>query len=245
MVVHTAKRYGDIRYYFDPILLDLFLIRNLNNFVNDKKKASSIFFIILILFEVMVVQKYRLTSVALILTTVIGLFVGKTNVIKKMGYIFLAAIFSVFMLNTRLVQDLISEVTVTNKTYTYSIRETGRKLYLNTVHHHPILGGGYPKTTRALIAAGAYNNIIFSDNGVFGFMYIYGGVGLIWYITLWISMLLKGFKIYKKKKNIIYLLFPMFFLMTCINELHWYWHHGFIIFILFLTLFEREIKELE
>ena len=246
LTVHTAKRYGDIRYYFNPILLDFFLIRNLDNFLNKKgSKSKAIIFMALVLFEVMVVQKYRLTSIALIIVVVFGLIISKTNTIKKFGYLVTGTIFTTFMLNTRIVQDLISEVTIKNKTFTYSIRSVGRRLYLNMVKKHPLLGGGYPKTETALNAAGLNNNIIFSDNGIFGFMYIYGLVGIIWFITLWFKLLKNGYAILKKNNSVLYLLFPLFFVMTSINELHWYWQHGFIIFILFLVLFEKEMNQVK
>lgn len=245
LTVYTAERYGEIRYYFNPILLDLFLVYNLNDYINSSNKKGKFFnilWIALVLFDTMIVQKYRLTSIALILIIILGLLIGKTKIINKLGHIFVAGLFSLFMINTRIVQDLILEFTVKTKTYTYSIREAGRKLYLKMLYKHPILGGGYPKSETALQAAGNYNKIYFTDNGIFGFAYIYGGLGVIWFVFLWFNMIKKGFQIFNNKHNLIYLLFPLFFVITCINEAHWYWHHGLIIFILFLILFESEYK---
>lgn len=247
LAVHTAQRYGEIRFYFNPILLDLFLIRNLNSYINttNKHKVMNIFWIGLVLFEIMVVQKYRLTSIALIITIIVGMVISKTKIINKFIYIISAGVFSAIMVNTKIVQDLISEFTVQNKTFTYSIREIGRNLYMQMLNNHPILGGGYPVSATARDAAGYNNLILLDDNGIFGFAYIYGALGLIWAISLLLKILKNGFKILNKTKNLVYFLFPLLFIITCVNELHWYWQHGFIIFVIFLIMMEEELKTIK
>ena len=246
MTVHTATRYGEIRYYYNPLLLDLFLIINLNEYVNNSgNKYKNLFFIAIVLFETMVVQKYRLTSLALVIIVAIGLIIGKTSLLKKLFHTILAVIFSILMVNTRIVQDLFIELTISKITYSYSIREVARELITNTVYKHPILGGGYPKSELALLKSGYYNDIYLFDNGIFAFAYIYGCIGIAWVILLWYKMLKYGCKIFKENKNITFILFPLFLVITCINEVHWYETNGLFVFVLFLILLEREIADLK
>ena len=246
LYINTASRYGEIRYYFNPILLDYFLLVNLNNLLDKKHILRSIIFISLVLFDVMIVQKFRLTSVGLIIIIAIGMLFNGRKINEKFKYILLLGIFAVFILNTTLVQDVIKEVFNTNTTSsTLSIRKVGRQLYFNTLSKHPLLCGGYPKKNEALLAAGMFNKIYLVDNGIFGFMYIYGSLGILWFVTLWYKMITCGYKIMKKNKNIVYFLFATFFVITSIDEAHWYWQSGFCILVIFILMLEYETKKLK
>lgn len=242
LYTNVGERYDDLRFYFQPIWIDLMLIMELDNYVNTgkkKEKIKSVILIMLSLFEVMVVQKFRLTSMALIICIVMGLLIAKGKVSKRLYNVVLIGIILAVLYNTTLVQDVLSELfNESSNDSTLSIREQGRELYLNTLLKHPILGGGFPheECLSAYRAAGVFKNIFLVDNGVFGFAYIYGGVGCIWLITLWGKMLSKGIKILKNSGRIFYFIFPLFFVITATNEAHWYWMNGFMVLVLFLTL---------
>ncbi|MEL7647940.1 MAG: hypothetical protein AAGU76_07590 [Sedimentibacter sp.] len=248
LYVDQGLRYGTVRYYFQPILIDLLYFVEFDNFImlKGRKKIVSSVLLITCLLEVMVVQKLRLTSIALILCIMIGTFIAKGSIKKKFMYIIIASIFFLILFKTILVQDVLNELFYSSShTSTLSIRESGRALYLSSLTNHPLLGGGYPheECYAAYTAAGLYSKIYLVDNGIFGFMYIYGGIGLVWLVTFWFKMLLKGWNLFKKSKYMAYLLFPIFFLVTGINEMHWYWMNGFMILIFFLALQEQESEK--
>ena len=110
---------------------------------------------------------------------------------------------------------------------------------------HPILGGGYPSNfyQPARYAAGIDQLIYLYDNGIFGFMYIYGIIGLIWLVSLWAKILKDGSYIQKQYSEMLFLLYPFFFIITCMNELHWYWEYGMVVFSLYLCAMEAKISE--
>lgn len=249
--VLTAKRYGEYRFYFSPIILDLLFFFKLDDFFKKDGKISqrinSLIYIALIIFEVMVVQKYRLTTIGLILMAGLALCMMKQSIQHKAIYWIVGIIGAYCLYHTTLVQDVIHEVfqgrTYTGGKSTLVVREVGRTLYINTFLKHPIFGGGYARSDNylAVIASGRLQRIFFSDNGLFGLLFIYGGVGIAWFFLLWIRMIIHGYKIYKRSDCLTYLLFPLYFLVTGINEAHWYWSDGFMILVIFIVLQREEL----
>jgi hypothetical protein len=247
--VGTGVRNASIRYYFSPVLLDLMFMICLDNCVR-KNGLQRLFYIIYascIFFEVIVVQQFRLTSCGLIIC--LGLFVvfvrGKRE--YKFLYFILGAVALGILFNTSLVQDVLDRVLNNSYDNGTKIRGVGRLLYLETWLKHPVLAGGYPSTfyQPARLAAGMNQYIYLYDNGIFGFIYMYGMVGVIWIVTLWKILLSNGIKIQKRFSELSYLLVPVFFMVTCINEIHWYWEYGFVVFVLFLCLQESKIESIE
>lgn len=254
--VHISFRYGQIRYYFNPIMLDLLLLFELDNLLQKDnnvrfiKKVSSFCYIAAIMFEVMIVQKHRLTTLGLGICVALGVFLSKGITFRKIVYIFIVALLIVFFMNTTMAGDIINEL-VNGKQYggaesSLAIRSEGRMLYLRTFISHPILGGGYPQyqNSAALEASGYSSGLLFSDNGFFGLLYVYGGVGIILIIALWIKMIRNGWKIFKANGQLVYLLFPLFLLITGINEANWYWMNGIMVFVLFLIIQEHEFLKI-
>lgn len=254
--VHEAHRYGEIRYYFSPTLIDLLLFFELDRFLNEHgprttwSRISSVCYIIAILFEVMVVQKYRLTTVGLLCCSALGVLIYKGTTMQKLRYFLLAGIGVIILLNTTIVQDIIGEV-LFKKTYnggvsSLRIREIGRAFYIDTFLKHPLLGGGFPQLefSGAAEASGYTANLYVGDNGIFGFLFMYGGLGILWVVFLWIKMLRNGWKIYKKSGQLTYFLYPLFFVVTCVNEVHWYYMDGFMFLMFFLVLQQNELQSI-
>lgn len=244
MYVTEGYRNGRIRYYYSPILLDWIFFVLLDVFSKSKgiKKWFSIFCVGMILFETMVIQQFRLTTIGLIICSMLFFILVREKKDWKVLYLIIGAIVFFALLNTSMVRNVLYMVLNGKFDGGMEIRSVGRILYFKTIFKHPLLGGGYPSSfySPAANAAGMNNLIYLYDNGVFGFMYIYGLIGLVWVITLWRRIILDGYQIQKKTRNLSYFLFPIFFSITCINELHWYWEYGFIVFSLYLSMMESK-----
>lgn len=243
--VGEGIRNNRIRYYYSPVLLDMIFMFALDFFLKmrGKKKIFGAGLIGAILFEVMIVQQFRLSSMGLILS--LGLFVillrGKTQ--YKLAYIVLGAFILGVLFNTTLVQNVLNTILNSDYDSGMQIRFVGKALYFKTLVRHPVLGGGYPsdKCQAAYRAAGQTRHIYLVDNGVVAFAYLYGGLGIIWVVSLWVKLLRFGMELRKKASEMAFLLFPVFFVITCINELHWYWEYGPVIFVIFICLAERKM----
>lgn len=249
--VHEGTRYGEVKFYYSPVLLDLLLFLEFDNFTENGGKMSIgrklllLGYMAAILFEVMVVIKYRLTTAGLLLCLGMGVLLGKSSIKKKTLYIILAIIGGLLILNTTIVQDILNEVlhgqTFTGGVSTLSAREFGRAFCLDVFFKHPILGGGSIGLT--VPTERMSQSIYLGDYGLAGFLFIYGGLGLFWILMLWAKMLKYGWSIYKKKGRLVYILYPLFFVITGINEIHWYENWGFMVLVLFLVMQQNEYKD--
>ena len=76
-------------------------------------------------------------------------------------------------------------------------------------------------------------------------MFLYGGIGLVWAISLWGKMFSNALKIREETRQLKYILFPLFFVVTCINELHWFYDYGFAIMVIFLCMEESELDDIK
>ena len=249
LYVSVSSRYNDVRFYFTPTLLDfLFMIEIdflLNKYNSKREKIKSGITIVLILFEVMIVQKFRLTTMALICCFVLCVLIKRFSKAIKFIYVMIAVLGICILLNTTMFRDIIEQFSLGFTDYGhFGIRADARKLYLEMLAKHPFLGGGYPYIENALEASGYYKRMYLVDNGVFGFIYIYGGVGIIWIAALWTKLIKMSRKVFENKNITYFLLFYLFFIVTCINELHWYYDSGIGVFILSLCILDAKYNEL-
>ena len=201
LYVSVSSRYNDVRFYFTPNLLDfLFMIEMdflLNKYNSKREKIKSGITIVLILFEVMIVQKFRLTTMALICCFVLCVLIKRFSKAIKFIYVMIAVLGICILLNTTMFRDIIEQFSLGFTDYGhFGIRADARKLYLEMLAKHPFLGGGYPYIEDALEASGYYKRMYLVDNGVFGFIYIYGGVGIIWIAALWTKLIKMSRKVF-------------------------------------------------
>ena len=243
--VNTSTRYGGLRFYFMPTLLDFLFMVEADKLLDKKrshqKRLLSAVTCLLVIFETMVVQKFRLTSIALLICLALAMYIKRSGIDTKIVYTFLGVVLFVLLLNTTMAQDLIYQIKSGFSDYGhFGVRLDGRKLYLSMIAQHPILGAGYPYIQKALEAAG-YNKAIFlSDNGIFGYIYIYGTLGAMWVIMIWRKLIKMSVNIFKQTNETYFLFFYLFFIITSVNEIHWYWETGFGIFILSILLLEEK-----
>lgn len=249
--VKSAKRYGDIRFYFNPILLDLLFFVELNNIVekgfNIKKIYKHLIVMCLIIFEIIVVQKYRLTISGIMLVSFVVSLLSKASSSFKKSFILMALVFGVgFVLFTNMGSDIFNGI-ITGDIFTSKsaiARVNAQKYYLDKIVKYPITGTGFPnydKSKAAYVFSGRSQNYYLSDNGLIAFTFMYGLIGTFGFLSLWFILLKNGFTYVKN--NIIFFAFPLFLILTCFNELHWFWNYGHVVFILFIVLFEYTIME--
>lgn len=244
LYVNVNNRYGQLRFYFNNIFLRILLFINLNNIFQKKKMKSSIIYIVAILFILMIVGKMRMTTLATLLSMAFGILIWRKGGNVKIGFIILALIASIFLYNTDIVQDTITTIFENSKSVTDTnlvIREEGRKLYLNSLKNHPILGCGYPSILNynASEAAGFNDNIFLVDNGLYGYIYIYGTIGILWLILFFGTLLKNGWKIFKNNNVYFPLLTVIGWIIAGQTEALWYWDNGFIFVVILLVSIEQ------
>lgn len=211
--VLTNDRYGKKRFYFDDIFLNFTIIYSVYLYMKGINKRFNFIYIILVILFHVIVMKGRMAFVTLLFTLFIMLFFfTKMKLNRKMVFVILGLTIFVGVLFTSMGKDILYTVLGINVNQTSSIRELGRKFYLETIHDHPILGGGYINTLwqPAYIGAKMDEGILIVDNGVFGFMFEYGLLGMFFLLCYYIFITKKAIYMYKKDKNSFYITYIIF-----------------------------------
>lgn len=238
--------YESSRYYFNTIFLCLLLFICLNEVFNKRKIFKNSIIIVAVLFELLFVGKMRMTLLAVVFAIGIGFLLWKKGGSTKVLF-FSAGIAAVFMvLNTEVIQSIIPTLRGEYKINTLAIRDIGRAFYIETIKEHPLLGGGYINTQwkPAYDAARVGDLIYWVDNGVFGFAYFYGLLGVGWMLNLLRKIYVCAYKLMVNRNNYIFFVMPIYWIVSCINEAHWYFC-SFMVVVLYLCLLESELDSYE
>jgi hypothetical protein len=244
--VGYGRRFG-IRIMDNFTYPTILLIGSLVQFFNTSSKKGKIRAVIGLLmsyYHVVFVSQTRIIMVSYgVLTIVMALFY-RNSPLKKITYLFLVVGAILIVLQTDLAQYLLSALGDSSTDPSAQIRDIGRAYYLSEIIKTPLVGRGYPLGGSALAyqASGANNNIYLNDNGIFGFAYIYGIIGIIWYVWLTIKMFICSFKAVSKG-DYRFLLFTVYLQVICVNIIHWYWRFSFVVvFTIMLVLMEECIN---
>jgi hypothetical protein len=246
----TAQRYGSDRYYFSNIFLRVLLFINLDRIFSRKKIGWSAAYIISIIFILMVVGKMRATSLATILALAIGILLWRKGGQTKLIVLMVSVVVAIALFNTSIVQDIIVEIGAyldgnPFANSTLNIRDAGHELYLQTLYKHPLLGGGTINSLwpAACEAAGFNRAILLVDNGLWGFIFVYGILGAVWVIGMFFTFLKNGWKIARNNNVFFMFLAPLGWLIAGQSEAAWYWENGgFICVTILLTVMEEYLR---
>lgn len=241
--VGYGKRFG-VRITDNFTYATILLIGSLMMFFNTssrKDKIVSVIGLAMSYYHVVFVSQTRIVMVAYGALTIVMALFFRNNVLKKITYLFILLGIMLIVSQTELAQYLLSSISDTSTDPSAQIREVGKALYLSEIIKTPLVGRGYPHSAspEAYQAAGLSEGIALNDNGLFGFAYIYGIIGLIWYVWLSVKMLICSFKT-AKKGDYRFLLYTVFLQVICANIIWWYWRFSFaIVFTILLAIMEE------
>lgn len=249
-------RYGSPRFYLSNITPNFCMMVALGGVLSTDKVATknnikNIWIFMLALFFNMQVIKMRNSSMSVLLAMAFVFLLWKGNGSKKAMFGAAGLVFAVFMLNTTMVQDVIQQVIGTAaESHNYEIRQVGKALYLEALAQSPIFGRGFPNigNEAAYTAAGFNEGIVLGDNGVWGFLYVYGILGIIWLIAMLGSRFYYSYKIGRAEGDYSYLLYTSFLIFALNSEMNWLWVDpipAFSIFCLIELHYYLETKRLE
>lgn len=237
--------YSTTRFYVSNIFLILLLFINLDQIFNRKKILRSALYIVAILFVIIIVGKMRMTFIAVIGAIMIGLLIWRRGGILKVIAFSIFIVAALFVSNLEEVKAIFLTLNGQATVNTLNIRELGREFYLSVLKQHPILGGGYINTQwePAAVASGIYNKIYWVDNGIFGFAYFYGLLGVIWVMILFGKIYIMASKVRKKLKCYIFYIMPFYWLIAMYTEMHWY-YNSFFVMTLFICMLEAKFRKI-
>ena len=246
-VLH-GSRYGSARFYFQPILLILLLCFCVSDFLNKKK---SIIWIVLILAEILIVQKYRMTTLAIINAIFCSLLLYKGNFNKRITIIIVGIIAFVILINTQIVQDIIQSIL--NKGIDNSVK--GRAAWqlwalLYQLRARPLLGNGFVYSAESYNYGAQYVALRYGwsftpgDYGLIGFVYEYGLLGAGWFLLFLVSQLKRAFYVWKYGNNYAYIIFLFFIIVDSYSELYWIRSNGLFALVIYMVMLQYKYTEI-
>lgn len=168
------------------------------------------FYAILYLLFLILIRQSRGGTISTICSVIIVYLLWKNYSIKKIIIggiiIFVSCLIIISPIGTTVI-DIIFRGKIAGTTM--EVRSSAQEFYLEVVRLHPILGGGYANAncSNAYFGAGMHLGYLLADNGIFGILFSYGVVGLIfWYIPI-VMLLIEGIKRYKYNRDFLVLLF--------------------------------------
>ncbi len=234
------QRYGSVRLYLSNSVITLAMFFALEKIINKKNFNKSLIMLIAGMMYTFLVIKGRLTTIATISALLGGFVFMKGISLRKFIYAVGVIALIVGFLNTQMFRNLSDVIVVENGEIsgdTLDIRNEGREHYFQRLEKNPYLGGGYPNELYkpAAAAAGFYDEIYLNDNGIFGLMYIYGYVGLVVFVLLFIRLAYVAWIIYKEKNVYFMIMYLILLLIQAVNITAWYWQYDGI-FVLLIVM---------
>lgn len=189
----------------------------LSKLANEEKKMRSYLFIALAILFAVLINQGRSFIVQYIVLFALSMVLYKGNFTKRAVALSVFVVVIAVFLNSTYFNTLIDTIqnTTINTYSTLGVRYRSQEFYLNFLESHPILGGGYPdpSNTSAQALAGISSGYLVVDNGIYGLIFRYGILGLLWYFGCIITMLVKGIRIFKNTGNSMHLLKVSTFIM--------------------------------
>lgn len=251
--VHTGIRKGStrIRFYYNCILLILPLFLCFDIFLKKRNlyRYICIIFAIGVMFEVYIIQNYRMSTISVVITIACGYFLYSRSYKKLIVFIAIVIGSLIFVYTSNELREIWQSFV--NGTDTFAVRAQALTYYSEKLKDSLLFGYGtvFPAEilSTAALAAGYGQWIQLGDNGILGFAYCYGILGILWFICFWIVLYKKGIYLFKSSKTrIMYgLLFPLYMTIVLRSEILWYWNNGFVVFVLYLLLLESDIYNLK
>jgi hypothetical protein len=239
--VSYGRRFG-VRITDNYTYATILLIGSLILFFNAsgrKERIKAVIGLVMAYYHVVFVSQTRIVMVAYGVLTIIMAIFFRNSALKKITYLFIMLGVVLLALQTELAQFLFSALTDTSTDPSAQIREIGRAYYISEIAQSPIFGRGFPNSYDAYEAAGLFSKIALVDNGLIGFAYMYGIIGLIWYAWLSLKMFICSFTALKKGEY-RFLLYTIFLQVLCPTIIWWYWRFSFAVVLTIILVMMEE-----
>ena len=221
---YNSAMYTFTRFGIDGTTMLFVMFYEISNlFRRGKKTVRSLLWIGMGCVFFFLMCQTRMTLLGICAAVAIFYLTLKTGIRKKMAVTLVMGLAAIAVFHTTLFQDTIY-IRQSGARNTFDIRQSAISFYLDELKESPVFGkGGYPNSVRANLDRGKSAGYNLNDNGIFGFLYLYGMPGALWAGGMYWIMLKKGRKAIRQKENSVYLMFPVYLLAVSATEIHWYW----------------------
>lgn len=213
LAVRYTERYDSIRIIIDPIYMLAMIIYSTQEIFKRKKVKLNLITIALIFSYILLVNKGRQEFIVFIGAVVMSLLTAQIQRKYKLIIVIAVFIFIIFFIQqSELLASIVSILTGHSIDGTYQVRLRSRAFYLSTMQKNPtsyFFGYGMQNTNidHSMVATGANNGFLITDNGIYGFFFSYGLVGLCWYLYSTVLQVKRAIQLYKYKHNAMFLIY--------------------------------------
>lgn len=247
ITVDTSIRYGGIRFHLESVLISLFFFLCMDELLKGNDIRKNTFRLSMILFYNFFVIRGRLVVIALLATSVMLVFLWRKNIFLKMscilfGIIIFMGLTTLPMFNSYL--SVLDSKTRAQDTNTI-IRERGKSYLREQIKKSPILGRGVVNSLnpKACKEAGFDRKYFLNDNGLTGFTYMYGYLGVAWVAVLFAFIYFYSIKLYVKKKEYVFLGYITCLTLVVSNIVEFYWTYGPFYMGIFISMLETTARD--
>lgn len=220
--INFDYRYGDIRLRVNSFNIEILFLIVVNNILNGKNRKGNLLIGIIDFIFIAFILKTRLLVVGILVIAIVGIFFVRKQWILKIVSVLAIICMIPIALNLTIIKDIITTLLEDDPN---DIRKLGKEYYIEQLQKTPILGRGYINTQseEAFRGAGMDKQYYLNDNGIYGFAFMYGLIGMIWIIDIVIRCLKYGINIYKKYNDYLIFLYICYNIIVCMNMASWYW----------------------
>lgn len=220
--INFDYRYGDIRLRVNSFNIEILFLIVVNNILNGKNRKGNLLIGIIDFIFIAFILKTRLLVVGILVIAIVGIFFVRKQWILKIVSVLAIICMIPIALNLTIIKDIITTLLEDDPN---DIRKLGKEYYIEQLQKTPILGRGYINTQseEAFRGAGMDKQYYLNDNGIYGFAFMYGFIGMIWIIDIVIRCLKYGINIYKKYNDYLIFLYICYNIIVCMNMASWYW----------------------
>jgi len=239
------SRYGTARLRVSYLLPLIFMYFCIDKILNNKYKIINLLLSVGSAFVLFGICKHRAPSIIMLVTFVAAYFLWRRRFSTKLLVGTLTVVVAVaFMTNSSLVQDSLASIFSKEQERNLTIRYVGQAYYLERLAESPIIGFGEPNENcnAAQMASGYFLNYFLADNGIFGFFYTHGIMGLTWLLFFWIKLFKESHELFKKKHMYQYILYILYETGNLYMGMHWYYYYA-MPFVLCVALMDYDYSE--
>ena len=220
--INFDYRYGDIRLRVNSFYIEMLFLIVVNNILNGKNRKGNLLIGIIDFIFIAFILKTRLLVVGILGIAIVGIFFVRKQWILKIVSVLAIICMIPIALNLTIIKDIITTLLEDDPN---DIRKLGKEYYIEQLQKTPILGRGYINTQseEAFRGAGMDKQYYLNDNGIYGFAFMYGLIGMIWVFDIVIRCLKYGINIYKRYNDYLIFLYICYNIIVCMNMASWYW----------------------
>lgn len=216
LAVSYTMRYGSIRILITTIYMYIAAMYALIHLLKKENMLQYCMILLVITAYIFLVNKGRQVYVEYVFILGIVFLFSEAQLKVKLVLGAIGAIFGGgYVLQSGVMQDLINIFVNGGYDQNLSYRLNAQSFYITTLNENPmawLFGYGMGNSTleNSQIATGATQGFLLADNGIFGFLFSYGLVGLAWYA----SILFKEFALIKSMRKNKYVIIPFALLLN-------------------------------